>query len=186
MIQTFVDDNTEPPVFLLAGFVARAEHFVELTRKWKAALAKPPKLAYFKMKEAHARRGQFWGWSVLDRDARLADLVSIIKEHVLARVSAVVRQDEYHAVLRDRIAKPLDSPYWLMYHSIMALVFEWDIESGLAEKVDFIFDEQLHQSDRVQAHFGAFYDLAPERIKALFGKRPRSSERPAGFTAPSG
>jgi len=59
-----------------------------------------------------------------------------------------------------------------MYHSIITLVFEWELESGLAEKVDFIFDEQLHQSDQVQAHFGAFYDLAPPRVKSLFGERP--------------
>ena len=63
-MQVYIDDCTEPPVFLLAGFLARAGEFAKLTNKWNAALAKPPKVEYFKMKEAFARQGQFLGWSI--------------------------------------------------------------------------------------------------------------------------
>lgn len=172
VMQAYIDDCTEPPVFLLAGFLAPAGEFAKLTDKWNSALAKPPRLEDFKMKEAFARQGQFLGWSIQDRDARLADLVAIIKEHVMVGICAVVRHDDFSDVLKGRIGKPLDNPYWLMYHSIITLTFEWEIENGLDEKVDFVFDEQMHQSDEVQAHFAAFYELAPPRVKELFGERP--------------
>jgi hypothetical protein len=171
-MQAYVDDSVEPPVFVLAGFVARAEQFAQLTLEWQAALDGPPRLEYFKMKEAHALEQQFKGWSKQDRDARLAVLVNIIKNHVLAGVSSVVRHEDFNEALKLKIAKPLDTPYWLMYHSIINRVFEWEIETGIIEPVDFIFDEQLHQSDGVQAHFSAFLELAPPRIKELFGERP--------------
>jgi hypothetical protein len=171
-MQAYVDDSTEPPVFVLAGFVARAEQWAEFTVRWRDALAKPPRLQYFKMKEANACQGQFTGWSVADRDARLADLVGIIKDHALVGISSIVRHTDYSEILRKRIAKPLDSPYWLMYYSIVRLVFEWELASGKAEKVDFIFDEQLHQSEQVQEKFDIFYELSPPHIKELFGERP--------------
>jgi len=171
-MQAYIDDSIEPPVFVLAGFVARGEQWGKLTIAWEKALDKPPRLEYFKMKEAHALEGKFKGWSKRDRDARLTLLVNIIREHVLGSVSAVVRQTDFSDVLKGRIATPLDNPYWSMYHSIINSVFEWEIKNGIHEPVDFIFDEQLHQSDEVQAHFSAFYELAPPRVKALFGERP--------------
>jgi hypothetical protein len=172
VMQAYIDDCTEPPAFVLAGFLARAGEFGAFTEKWSAALAKPPKLDYFKMREAFGRHGQFEGWSIENRDARLAELVAVIKEHVIVGIYAIVRQDNFNEVMASRIARPLDSPYWLMYHSIITLVFEWEIENGINEKIDIVFDEQMHQSDEVQAHFSAFYTLASPRVKELFGNRP--------------
>jgi hypothetical protein len=88
VMQAYVDDSVEPPVFVLAGFVTHAEQWAKLTVKWADALTRPPTLEYFKMNEAYARKGQFEGWSEPDRDARLGDLAGIIKQHVLAGVSA--------------------------------------------------------------------------------------------------
>jgi hypothetical protein len=171
-MQAFIDDSTEPPAFVLAGFLGRASDFAQLTDRWAVVLAKQPTLEYFKMSEAFAFQGQFLGWSVTDRDERLTDLVGIIKEHAMAGIYAMVRWDDFSEIMKGRIAKPLDNHYWLMYYSIITLAFEWEIENEIEETIDFVFDEQMHQSDEVQAHFAAFYALAPPRVKALFGNRP--------------
>jgi hypothetical protein len=63
-----------------------------------------------------------------------------------------------------------------MYHSIIQAAFEWEIENGIFEKVDFIFDEQMGQSDKVQANFSLFHQLAPPMIKELFGQRPSHAD----------
>ena len=99
-MQAYIDDCIEPPVFLLAGFLAPAGEFAKLTDKWGGALAKRPRLEYFKMKEASARQGQFLGWSIENRDARLAELATIIKEHVTVGMCAVVRQDEIQGSIK--------------------------------------------------------------------------------------
>lgn len=54
----------------------------------------------------------------------------------------------------------------------MEIVYRWEIHNGLDEKVNFIFDEQLKQSDIVQASWNAYYDQSPPEFKNLFGDRP--------------
>jgi hypothetical protein len=172
VMHAYVDDSVEAPVFVLAGFVARAEQWAELTVRWRSALERPPRLDFFKMKEAHALQGQFRGWSKADRDARLAEFVSIIRDHVLVAVYSVVHQRDYLAVMKRRLAAQLDNPYWLMYHSIMMTVGRWEEGLGLREPVDFIFDEQGRQSDQVESIHSILIEHAPFGIRALFGARP--------------
>ncbi len=83
MMEAYADDSGtgDPPVFLLAGFVGRAERWAEFSERWIEALRGRPRLKYFKMKEAAALEGQFKGWSESDRDKRLATLVDIIKDY---------------------------------------------------------------------------------------------------------
>jgi hypothetical protein len=172
VMQAYVDDSIEPPVFVLAGFVARAEQWAELTARWRETRDKPPRLEYFKMKEAHALQGQFRGWSKADRNTRLAEFVDIIREHVLVAVYSVVHQRDYHNVMKKRLAAQLDNPYWLMYHSIMMTVGRWEEGLGLHEPVDFIFDEQGRQSEQVESIHSILIEHAPSGIRALFGARP--------------
>jgi hypothetical protein len=115
-MQAYIDDSKGPPVFVLAGFIARTDQWSALTARWHDALDLPPRLKYFKMHEAHTCTGEFTGWKQTDRDVRLASLAGIIKDHVVAGVSSVVRQDDYDEIMAGRIAKPLDYPYWLMYY----------------------------------------------------------------------
>jgi len=172
VVEAYTDDSGEPPVFLLAGFVAHAGQWSKFSAEWQTALSKPPRLAYFKMKEAHALRGQFSGWSTADRDRRLAELANIIMDYASAGTYSIVRQDDYNALIRGKVAKPIDHPYWLMCHSIMGLVFEWGIDNGIAEQINFIFDEQHGQSDQVLETYSAFYDQADPKLRRLFGACP--------------
>ncbi len=174
MMEAYVDDSGtgDPPVFLLAGFVGRAERWAEFSERWIETLWEPPRLKYFKMKEAAALEGQFKGWSELDRDKRLATLVNIIKDYVLVGVSSIVFHRDYAEIIRDKLTKETDSPYWLMYHSIMDTVCRWQIANGLRERINFIFDEQFKQSDIVQATWGVFYEQMPDEYKKFLGGHP--------------
>jgi hypothetical protein len=107
VMQVYIDDSVEPPVFVLGGFVARTEAWAKLKVEWQVALDKPPSLNYLKMKEAHALVGQFKGWKEAARNKRLTEFVEIIERHVLAGVSLVVRHDDFREIFRHRIAKAL-------------------------------------------------------------------------------
>ena len=54
MLQAYIDDsgNGDPPVYVLAGFVASSDEWEIFTDEWQALLDAPPRLEYFKMKEA--------------------------------------------------------------------------------------------------------------------------------------
>jgi hypothetical protein len=174
VMEAYIDDSGkgDPPVFLLAGFLSHPEQWGDFSEKWVDALRRPPKLDYFKMSEAAALEGQFQGWSEEGRDARLAKLVSIVKDHVLVGVSSVVYHRDYNEIIRDKLSKETDNPYWLMYHAIMEITYRWEIENGIKEKVSFTFDEQFKQSDIVQGAWSIYYDQAPPPFKELFGERP--------------
>ena len=172
-MQAYIDDSKGPPVFVLAGLIARAEQWSEMTGRWRDALDRPPRLKHFKMHEAHSYTGEFAGWGQTDRDLRLAALAGIIKDHVVAGISSVVRQDDYDGIVKGRIAKPLDYPFWLMCYSIMTKTFLFQIERRILDKVAFIFDEQPDQSVQVQENFKIFRDLAPPEIEGLLGEPPQ-------------
>jgi hypothetical protein len=174
VVEAYIDDSGsgDPPVFLLAGFVARAEQWAEFSERWLEALRGPPKLEYFKMKEAAALEGQFKGWKEEGRDARVVRLIDIIKDHVLVAVSSAVFHRDYSEVISDKLSKETDPPYWLIYHSVMELVYRWELANGIREKVNFIFDEQFKQSDMVQASWSVYYEQSPPHFKELFGDRP--------------
>src|SRR5437868_7829681 len=80
VLQTYADDSgNEPtsPIFVLAGFIASYEEWAAFSDEWKAALAEPPGLDYFKMKEAERLHDQFSkrkGWTEKKRDDRLIQL----------------------------------------------------------------------------------------------------------------
>jgi hypothetical protein len=114
VLESYVDDSGsgDPPVFLLAGFVARGEQWLKFSEHWDEALKGPPKLDYFKMWEAEALEEQFKGWTEEERDIRLSRLVGIIKDHVLISVSSEVYHRDYQEIIRGKISKEVDSPYW--------------------------------------------------------------------------
>jgi hypothetical protein len=173
-LEAYIDDsgNGNPPVYILAGFVARAEKWTEFTEEWRLALAKPPGLTYFKMKEAAALRGQFYGWSREDRDQRLGEMISLIRRHVISGVSTGVYHADYNSIIKEKIAKQTDSPYFIMYHGMIAATLRFLEKNKIAEKIDFIFDEQFGQSDQVQTTYSAMVEFAPPRVKHLLGSRP--------------
>jgi hypothetical protein len=89
--QCCIDDSgSEPskPHFILAGFAAPAAQWAAFADEWQAALDEPPKLDYFKMKEAAKLQDQFAkkrGWDELKRDDRLITVTRIINKYVMAR-----------------------------------------------------------------------------------------------------
>jgi hypothetical protein len=175
VLEAFVDDsgnNADSPVFVLAGFVARAETWIAFEKEWKATLEKPPAVAYFKMKECSALRGQFNGWREPDRDARLLELVSIIKKTAIASVFSLVKRDDFKEVfgkLREPIGK---APYNLIYYSLMSATIRSMRANGIEEPVEFIFDEQPHLSDSVQGVWSTVLAGMDPSYRALIGGRP--------------
>jgi hypothetical protein len=179
-LEAYIDDSGkgQPPVFVLAGFLGYAAQWAEFTEEWRAALAKKPALEYFKMREAASLHGQFFGWGEQQRDRRLAELLAIIDRRVISGVYSGVMHADFDKIIRGKIAKRMDNPYFLMYHGIIAAVLRFIVEHNIGEAVDFIFDEQFKQSDQVQEAYSAVVELAPPAIRPLLGARPiHRSER---------
>jgi hypothetical protein len=154
---------------VLAGFIARADDWIHFEEKWQEALNKPPSLKFFKMKECKARRGQFDGWSKVERDERLLELARIIKETAMASVFSLVRRDEFDGVYKNIF---LSGPYEFVYWSLVSATLMSMRHFQVTEKVDFIFDEQLRLSDKIQAEYSTVVAGMPPTLRSLMGGRP--------------
>jgi hypothetical protein len=174
MMRAYVDDsgNGQPPVFLLAGFVARDEQWEKFSAQWQEVLDGPPILEYFKMREAARLEGQFKNWTERDRDSRLWEFLSVIKRNVILCVKLVVADDAYDSVIKGRVAPGMENPYFLSFFGIMIGLIQYQEQAGLSEPVDFIFDEQMGKSDLVQKGYQGFVKFAPDSVKQLLGTRP--------------
>lgn len=170
----FADDSgkNQQPVFVMAGFISRAENWAKFSDEWKEALEAHPSIAYYKSSEAFSLQGQFLHWKEAARDEKVLLLANIIKRHVAAALSSTVSHEDYAATLRGRINKFMDRAYFHLFLGVMFSAYVWEHENGIDEEIEFIFDEQLHDSDEIQAIYSQIRELAPERYEKLVKHRP--------------
>jgi len=167
MLRAFFDDSGrgQEPIYVLAGFVARAEAWARFSDKWTEALHQSPRIEYFKMYEANTRTEQFKGWTEETRNQKMLVLAQIIKEHVLCGLSVVMRHKDYAQVFKGQVAERMDQAFFWMYHQTLYLCMQWQAKNELDEKMDFVFDEQQGESDFILSQHDQFIALAPDVFK---------------------
>ncbi|KZD21906.1 DUF3800 domain-containing protein [Tardiphaga robiniae] len=173
----FIDGSgtiNDSPVYVMAGYLARADAWEAFTIEWKAALDHPKAIKYFKMSEAFSRRGQFAGWDEALRDARLRMLPSIVNRHAISAIIFAVSSDGWKNYAVGRLnEKYHDRPYFFAFHTIMASAVKYLAEKGIREKIDFVFDEEGGESSRLMLEsFDGWAEVAPSHLKEYIGQRP--------------
>jgi len=164
MLKAFFDETGkgDPYIFAMGGFIARAEEWESFNNDWRAVLDEPPKLEYFHMVEA-----------VRSRDfERIKKLAAVIRKHGFLGLLIEVSMVDYNAIIRGQVSRGMDDPYFFAYHSIIANAIQWELDNNINEPIDFIFDEQYGQSDKLQAMFTPLIETQPPEIRRLFGNRP--------------
>ncbi len=173
MLQAYIDDSFgSSPIHVLAGFLGRADQGAEFSRRWNECLEIHPPITFFKMNEAMACQGQFRGWSEERRDQWVSELIRIARESAICSVSSMVRRDERNAIFGRSPSVKRFTPYFLTYYGvIMSVVTQMD-KLGLDEPVDFIFDEQGKDPDRITAAWHDILEMIPEERRGLIAQRP--------------
>lgn len=176
MLKAVVDDSGrgQPPVFVLAGFLARAQCWAAFADEWDAALKAEPAVKYFKMKEAANFNKKFSRWSAKSRDMKVELLVSIIEKHVDEGFACVIDLQAYNDVFAGAYDGILGGPYHLAVCGVIGLVMSL-LESGkIDDKVDFIFDEQGKELGKVLSTWSHIKESCPPEIRTRFGDPPIS------------
>lgn len=169
-LDVYIDDSgkDDPPVFVLAGFIAEAEAWATFTDGWIAELGRYPKIEYFKMKEAQALTGQFEGVSSLARDHKVGRLASICRKHLAGELACVVSHSDYAAKFSNKYAPRMDDPYILMMMGTYTLAFHWlEREGRKGERVNFIFDRQLEKEAVVREMFAEFAKMPANDLEPI-------------------
>jgi hypothetical protein len=181
-LEAYIDDSGtgNPPVYLLGGFIARAESWAVFKEEWRDALNRPTlqpdgrllRLDYFKMKEAHHLHEQFSGWDGAVANEKVVELVGIVKRHAFSGIFTGVMHDDYNEVVSANSDWPFKGPYFFTYNCLMTATLKFLNREGIDEPVDFIFDEQHWQSKLVQRAYDTFIETASPELKKRLGNRP--------------
>jgi hypothetical protein len=120
-LKAYIDDSglSDPPVGVLAGWVASAEKWGKFSDDWQQALEMKPSLAYFKMSEARSFGGQFLGWSQQSRDERLRLLISIISACEPLGIAAAVPLETFQFIFHKNPDPIIRHPYFFLFHNIV-------------------------------------------------------------------
>jgi hypothetical protein len=176
-IQAYLDDSGmgQPPAAVLGGFVATAASWTVFSDEWQQALDMRPSIAYFKMNEANSLRGEFEYWSESRRNERVALLFSIIEKHALIGVTTAVPHDLYRSIFCGRLDKNtefLEYPYFLLFLGATTSIAQHFTETGRREAIEFIFDSQPDQMNRMLAGWELFVSVSPDELKPLLERPP--------------
>lgn len=177
-VQFYIDDSgkSDPPVFVLGGWAIKADRLAEFENAWSGALRIPPAIPFFKMKEAHARRGPFYGISVDDRDEKVRRLGEVVLEFATAIISGVVQHESYRRVFQGQMMRWMDQPYQIMFHLMIANGFKLFKELGLREQAEFIFDRQVEHEKSLKESFEiSKRDFQPE-LSNFLATDPRHAD----------
>ncbi len=176
MLATYIDDSGrgQRPTFVFAGFVARAEHWIAFNHDWQGILDRTPRIPYFKTVPAMAPwpARQFKGWSRKQVDARICELMGVIKDNRLARASISVPYEDFEANFRGRIASGMNAPYFFAAFRLIARTIGGLYLQGCRERVQFIFDTTgcKEQTEILRGwHLGG---PPPPRVRPLMGDPP--------------
>lgn len=154
IIQAVVDDSQtnarrSSRVFALGGLLASAEQWGELADAWAVELDRGPRLAYFKLNEALAMKGEFHpdrGWTEAQRDAKLGSFAKILKTYVAFSVIVSIDAGDYENLVKPLAARAgwreLRDPYFLCFYQITDAITSMRSEFPDATGLDYIFDDQ--------------------------------------------
>jgi uncharacterized protein DUF3800 len=139
MLEAYIDDSRQdqPPIFVLAGYLASVEYWAKFAERWQEILDMPPRLEYFKMKEV-------WGWSK-DQKERLPLFYKAVEDTVFAEFSIMFPADAPRTVY-GADNKMGSHPFYFAEIELTATLARNLKQLGLKEqRINFIFDEQMHE-----------------------------------------
>lgn len=151
------------PIFVMAGFIARAEQWADFDGDWqREVLDMEPRIDAFHMAEAVGAKDL----------NRIRAAGAVIRKHKFLALVVIIGTREYDLLVKGKVSRVMDNPYFAACLLMMELAIEWEIARGIDEPIDFIFDEQMFESDRLQANWTPFVNGLPDEIKRRFGQRP--------------
>jgi hypothetical protein len=146
MLQAFIDDSREsrPPIFVLAGYLAPVERWAAFAEAWQEVLDMPPRIPYFKMSQATNLMG-----SQEKSNERVRLLHAVIEKYITAGFSIMVPSEAIKNIWgpKDKFAR---HPFYCAFSILIPLLGLNIDEFGFqTDTIDFIFDDQMREKDRV-------------------------------------
>jgi hypothetical protein len=178
VLRGFADDSgsgkgsKQGNVFVLAGFISTADKWERFSNDWEEVCDRDPKTPDFHMVEAYRIKGRYHWKDEATRDAKIRELVNIITARADYRVDAVVGRPNYDQIVRGRLPKEIDDPYFICFYSVILGTAHLLNKLGVDGKVHWIFDEQGPIGIEAVRWYAWIRDSVPPEVAARLGSTP--------------
>jgi hypothetical protein len=188
VLNGFVDDSrsSDGPenanAFVLGGFLATADNCVKFSDEWEDTCDREPKTPDFHMVEAFRIKGRYKWKDADQRDSRLRELVSIVVKHTSYRVDAVVSAENYDMIVRGKLPREIDDPYFVCFYTVVLSVADYLDKANIDGKVDWVFDDQSKLGVECVRWYEWVRENSPQNMQSRFGSNSNLSTRPRCLT----
>ncbi len=175
MHQAFSDDSMSldgDKTLLLAACVQKYSAWADFSVAWESALALPPSINYFKMREARSLTKEFQGWKPADRDAKIKLLVRVMVDYHPQLVTAWISRKEFDEIVKPVIPYMVRHPYIPLFYALIISLAEWQHGAGMTIPTDFVFDEQGSVGAEAVIWYAFMKSTVQPHIAALMGSTP--------------
>jgi Protein of unknown function (DUF3800) len=167
MLQALVDESEGDDIFVMAGYLSTAEEWALLFDAWDIENKSPRRIEYFKYSEWRAPGGQFHCFSDDERDVKIANLHKLICKHAMLGISVALKVSEFNKFWSQRrlpkhhrkLPVRFRSKYALAAFTLMSTLSKEAPRLGMEESIDFIFDNQVMESWKIQELHKTFRDV---------------------------
>jgi hypothetical protein len=144
MLKAFVDDSGsggDSPWYVLAGYLGSVADWDAFDPEWQAVLDSPPKIEYFKHSEAQSLKGQFAGFSLEQRNARLDSFIQVIQRRARHALHIRLKQKHYNRIISaNGLPDTWDNPYYFLFSGFIFAALGFEKYFGDQGSVEFVFD----------------------------------------------
>jgi len=143
MLCAYLDESggADTAVLAVAGYVSTAAQWRMFARDWSTVLNSHG-IKTFHASECEAFRGEFTGWTEVQRDMFKRSLASVIRERTIYWVSHAVPVQVYSSVANDTVGRAkMGSPYGFCCQQCITGISEWAKRHWRKDEVDLFFDQ---------------------------------------------
>jgi hypothetical protein len=153
MLKAFIDDSRmgQPPVYVLAGWVAPAKTWAKFSDDWAAVLRMSPRVEYFKFAEAMNLNGEFHGVSLDRRDEKMNLLLRVIEDHKLLGALSIIPHSIFFEYFGRHPSREVRNPYFPSLHGLVSRIIQHNIGMGIKDRLELFFDYQSGHADQMEA-----------------------------------
>jgi hypothetical protein len=156
MIRAFVDDSGsggDSTWYVLAGYVGTFCDWVGFESDWRAVLADPPRIEYFKASEAESLKEQFADFTRDQANARIDALIQVIGRHTQRAIIVRARQKDYNEVIKPNVPEIWDDAYHFLFPAFISAVLAMEKYSGAGDPAEFVFDRSQRLEKRAKIQY---------------------------------
>jgi hypothetical protein len=178
MFQFCIDDSgtDQPPVFVLAGYLARIRNWGYFADGWQKVLRKKPQLAYLHAEEAFhrdSRQSQFNGWTRNQVNDRLLEFVGVIHKYKLNCVKVVISHADFDALIKIKHKNsPFKDPSNFTLAVLLLRALSYARSHKQREQLDFIFDEDVVKPGQLEEAYQIIINRLEPRDAELLPRKP--------------